>query len=76
MTPLPQNNMSRFRRTRKCPICSKPSDRTLFPFCSSRCRQVDLNRWLNGAYAIPGPAAEEDDNGLPHRSEDSEDKER
>ena len=43
----------------KCPICGKPSDRTLHPFCSKRCADIDLNRWLSGSYAIP--AAEEDD---------------
>ena len=43
----------------KCPICGKPSDRTLHPFCSKRCATVDLNRWMSGSYAIP--AVEEDD---------------
>jgi len=43
----------------KCPICGKPSDRMLYPFCSKRCATIDLNRWLSGSYAIP--AAEEDD---------------
>jgi endogenous inhibitor of DNA gyrase (YacG/DUF329 family) len=43
----------------KCPICGKPSDRTLSPFCSRRCAAIDLNRWLSGRYAIP--AVEEDD---------------
>lgn len=36
-----------------CPICGEPSTRATRPFCSSRCRQVDLHRWLTGAYAIP-----------------------
>jgi endogenous inhibitor of DNA gyrase (YacG/DUF329 family) len=45
----------------KCPICSKPytiaalADLPTFPFCSERCRLVDLGRWVDGAYAIPGP---------------------
>ena len=34
------------------------------PFCSARCRDVDLNRWLSGAYVIPGDA-EEDEDGKP-----------
>lgn len=42
----------------KCVICGKPKDETYKPFCSKRCADVDLNRWLTGAYAIP---AEEDD---------------
>lgn len=43
----------------KCPVCDKPSDPAFKPFCSKRCADVDLNRWLSGGYAIP--AAEEDD---------------
>ena len=46
----------------KCPICSKPSDEKLAPFCSKRCADVDLSRWLKGGYAIPGrPVGEEDE---------------
>ena len=37
-----------------CPICGRPADPKLKPFCSQRCRQVDLNRWLSGTYRIPG----------------------
>ena len=40
-------------RTAACPICGKPATVESRPFCSPRCRQVDLNRWLTGAYAIP-----------------------
>ena len=43
----------------KCVICGKPQDPERKPFCSKRCADVDLNRWLSGGYAIP--AAEEDD---------------
>lgn len=43
----------------KCVICGKPQDPKVKPFCSKRCAEVDLNRWLSGSYAIP--AAEEDD---------------
>jgi uncharacterized protein len=41
-----------------CVICGKPQDARLAPFCSKRCADVDLHRWLAGVYAIP---AEEDD---------------
>ena len=46
----------------RCPICRKPTDTAYRPFCSARCRDVDLSRWLRGGYAIPGtePAGEED----------------
>jgi len=38
---------------RPCPICGKPSTEASKPFCSERCRDVDLNRWLSNSYAIP-----------------------
>lgn len=41
-----------------CPICRAPTHPAYRPFCSKRCADVDLARWLNGAYAIP---AEEED---------------
>lgn len=49
------------RKGRACPICGKPAVEASKPFCSERCRDVDLNRWLSGSYAIPGRPAEEDD---------------
>ena len=47
-----------------CPICKRPlphsqAGRDFTPFCSKRCADVDLGRWLTGSYAIP--AAEPDD---------------
>ncbi len=36
-----------------CPICKKPSSTEYRPFCSRRCSDVDLQRWLVGSYAIP-----------------------
>ncbi len=47
-----------------CPICGKPLVQRYRPFCSRRCADVDLNRWLSGSYAIPG-RAEEDEDGAP-----------
>jgi endogenous inhibitor of DNA gyrase (YacG/DUF329 family) len=46
--------------SRPCPICGKPSHLATRPFCSKRCRDVDLNRWLSGAYVVPGPESEDD----------------
>jgi endogenous inhibitor of DNA gyrase (YacG/DUF329 family) len=43
-----------------CPICGKPSSEASKPFCSERCRDVDLNRWLSDSYAIPLKDGEED----------------
>jgi uncharacterized protein len=36
----------------KCPICGKPSATDTKPFCSGRCQDVDLHRWLGGVYRI------------------------
>lgn len=51
---------------RTCPICHKPAaarvDNPAFPFCSRRCRLVDLGRWLGEEYRVPeGPEAEQED---------------
>ncbi len=43
-----------------CSICGKPQSEATRPFCSSRCRDVDLNRWLKGSYVIPGREDEAD----------------
>jgi len=40
--------------TGRCPICGRPPSDATRPFCSPRCRDVDLNRWLKGSYVIPG----------------------
>jgi endogenous inhibitor of DNA gyrase (YacG/DUF329 family) len=42
------------KKMRRCPICGKPASEATRPFCSSRCRDVDLNRWLSGRYVVPG----------------------
>jgi len=47
--------------TRPCPICGKPSVAASRPFCSDRCRDVDLNRWLSGTYAIQGRSDDDDE---------------
>ncbi len=41
-----------------CPICGKPA---LRPFCSRRCADVDLHRWLSGVYAVPTKDDEDED---------------
>jgi uncharacterized protein len=50
-----------------CPTCGKPAVEGFRPFCSRRCADVDLQRWLVGAYAIP---ASEDDDGNDAGDED------
>ncbi len=43
-----------------CPICGKPAAAPTRPFCSKRCADVDLNRWLSGVYAVPAVEREDD----------------
>ena len=43
-----------------CPICGKPAEAAYKPFCSKRCADIDLSRWLKGVYVIPGKPEEED----------------
>lgn len=46
-----------------CPICGRPVDKAYHPFCSKRCKNVDLQRWLGGHYRVP--TDEEPDPGEP-----------
>ncbi len=47
----------------RCPICGESTEMDYRPFCSGRCRDVDLSRWLRGGYAIPGGQADADEDG-------------
>ncbi len=47
-----------------CPICQKPADERYRPFCSRRCADVDLGRWLTGSYALPDDETPDADTGL------------
>jgi endogenous inhibitor of DNA gyrase (YacG/DUF329 family) len=48
-----------------CPICHKPAapraQNGAFPFCSDRCKKIDLGNWLDESYRVPGSAAEADE---------------
>jgi endogenous inhibitor of DNA gyrase (YacG/DUF329 family) len=44
--------------TATCPICRKPAASATRPFCSPRCADIDLGRWLTGQYVLPGAPAE------------------
>jgi endogenous inhibitor of DNA gyrase (YacG/DUF329 family) len=50
-----------------CPVCAKPQEPRYRPFCSRRCADVDLQRWLSGVYAAP---AEDDESGPSDPSEE------
>jgi hypothetical protein len=60
----PGANVTPLRPKRPCPECGRPSARDTYPFCSARCKNVDLSRWLTGAYVIPG-REDEDEDGKP-----------
>jgi uncharacterized protein len=56
-------------KPRKCPICGKPEAEASRPFCSERCRKIDLDRWRTEAYRVP--VEEEPDEDAP-ASDDKE----
>ena len=43
-----------------CPICARKTDAKYKPFCSRRCADVDLGKWLTGGYAIPAQAIDDE----------------
>ena len=52
-----------------CPICKAQANRQdkCFPFCSERCRTIDLGHWADGSYSIAGEPVPEHDDGEEHR---------
>ena len=55
-------------RARRCPICGKPAVAQFRAFCSRRCADIDLNRWLSGVYVVPGKEEEaEDESAAPEK---------
>ena len=64
---MASSNVEPLRKARPCPECGRPSTRESYPFCSERCRNVDLSRWLSGSYAIPvvSDGTQEDDEDDP-----------
>ena len=46
--------------TKPCPVCGKPPSPSDAPFCSPRCKDRDLLKWLGEGYRIPGPPAVSD----------------
>ncbi|MBY6068667.1 DNA gyrase inhibitor YacG [Leisingera aquaemixtae] len=47
-----------------CPICGGESQKSYRPFCSKRCADIDLGKWLNGAYSVPSQEPEDIENAL------------
>ncbi|WP_414637143.1 DNA gyrase inhibitor YacG [Azospirillum sp.] len=52
----------------QCPICGRPTEPATRPFCSKRCADIDLSRWLGEGYRIPGS-----ESPLPPRDSDPDD---
>ncbi|MBD0413118.1 DNA gyrase inhibitor YacG [Oryzicola mucosus] len=67
----PTDKVTPLRPRRACPECGRPTERATYPFCSTRCKDIDLNRWLSGAYVIPARDDEQDEDGIPS-NQDSE----
>ena len=55
------NEIARNPTAAACPICGKPPGPAFKPFCSKRCADIDLNRWLSGVYAVPVKDDEDED---------------
>lgn len=52
----------------RCPICERyfdTAESTAMPFCSPRCKQIDLGRWLGEKYSVPVEPSEDDDEEAP-----------
>jgi uncharacterized protein len=68
----PRAKTAQAKSGKLCVICGKPMAEVFKPFCSKRCADVDLHRWLSGVYAVPVTEDEEederrnDDEGTPH----------
>ena len=60
-----------------CPTCSKAVDyrqrarNPYFPFCSERCKLIDLGKWVSGEYRIPTASPDEEEDGSPESDDDS-----
>lgn len=72
--PANKPTVTPLRKAQPCPECKRPSTREDYPFCSDRCRSLDLSRWLKGSYAIPVADDESnaDEEGLAQRRSDEE----
>jgi uncharacterized protein len=64
--------MATSQSLKACPICGKPRVEEFRPFCSRRCADIDLHRWLGGSYGIP--AAEQDDSEAEGPAADDEER--
>jgi endogenous inhibitor of DNA gyrase (YacG/DUF329 family) len=66
------NEIDRNSAATRCPICRKATEQAFNPFCSKRCADIDLNRWLSGVYAVPVKEDEDEDGEHPADAEPGE----
>ena len=66
-------NMTKPKKTKTCPICGQPTEERYKPFCSKRCADVDLGRWLGERYVVPGdtPLEPGEDGAIPDDSDEA-----
>jgi endogenous inhibitor of DNA gyrase (YacG/DUF329 family) len=57
-------------RPRRCPICGKPAQEKTRPFCSERCRKIDLDRWRSEAYRVPTEDAPNPEGVVPSKEDE------
>lgn len=69
VVPLPRKDGG----LRRCPICNAPAVHRYRPFCSQRCADVDLGRWVKGNYRVPTEEAPEGEAPVDRRDEDGRD---
>jgi endogenous inhibitor of DNA gyrase (YacG/DUF329 family) len=55
------------RTQAKCPVCGKPADPKYRPFCTKRCADIDLGRWLKEGYRVPTDEAPGEEDSPPSR---------
>ena len=66
------NEIDRKTSAACCPLCGKATEAASKPFCSKRCADIDLNRWLSGVYAVPVKEDEDEDGERPAEDEPGE----
>jgi endogenous inhibitor of DNA gyrase (YacG/DUF329 family) len=66
------NEIERKHSAARCPLCGKQIAQVFKPFCSKRCADIDLNRWLSGVYAVPVKDDEDEDGERPKDAEAGE----
>jgi endogenous inhibitor of DNA gyrase (YacG/DUF329 family) len=56
----------------RCPVCKKPTQAADpdFPFCSERCRLIDLGNWASGEYVVSSPVTDISDEPVPDPTHD------